>query len=102
MTMFSDKLFISFIRWKIQALVGCYSAHATASIPRDTVPPRASPFILIPPVLCIRFQHAAQPLLRGVQTRGASVCETRPYTRPWLCGIARVSSLRVCMYTSVY
>ncbi len=55
--------------------------------------------LIIPPVLCTRFQRAAQPLLRGVQTREASVCKTRPYTRQWLCGMGRVSSLRVCVYT---
>ncbi len=101
-TMFPNKLFISVIKWEIQALVRRYSVHATASLRVILSLPEPTPLILIPPVLCIRFQHATQPLLHGVQTREASVCKTRPYTRQWLCGTARVSSLRVCMYSPVY
>ena len=53
------------------------------------------------PVLYFGFQHAAKPLLRGVQTREASVCSVNPDTRQ--CRVALpVSAHCVYMYIPVY
>ena len=71
-----SKLFISAIivfsdsGWALQCT--CYGIYTHNTVPsRATSPPFS-------PVLYSRFQHATQPLLRGIQTRETGVCRVSP------------------------
>ncbi len=80
-------------------LAGRYSADATTFT--CTILSEPEPYT-IPPVLYSCFQHARQPLLRGIQTRETSVYRGDSFTRQRLCGTDPVSARYVYMYTIMY
>ena len=82
-TIFLNKLLVPGTKQKVTGSGWALQCTCHDIYTHNTVPSRATPTILIfPPVLCIRFQRATQLLLRGVQTRKASVCKTCPLCTP--------------------
>ncbi len=98
-TIFLNKLFISDIRQKNTGSGWALQCTCHGIYTHNTVPSRTTPTILIfPSVLCIRFQRATQPLLRGVQTREASVCKNLPLMHAGGCVALPVSTHCVYVY----
>ncbi len=100
-----NKLFISAVNpmfWLWLGVTVHVLRHLHAQYcPFQSHQPPPPPSIPFPPVLYFGFQHATQPLHRGVQTREASVYSVSPDTRQWSCSTARFSPLRVYVYSCV-
>ena len=96
-----SKMFISAIIGYFRLWLGV-TVLMLRHLHKQYCPIKSYSYTMSPPVLYSCFQHATQPLLRGVQTRETSVYRAGFYTRQQLCGTDPVSARCVYMYTIVY